>query len=64
MSPTSGAGLFSFAGRVLATIASIVLSLIVWYVVDGHVPGVIIFLYLANVFEVKHHPTLPPLHVF
>jgi hypothetical protein len=64
MSPTSGAGLFSFAGRVLATIASIVLSLIVWYIVDGHVPGVIIFLYLANVFEVKYQPALPPPHVF
>lgn len=58
MSPTSGAGLFSFAGRILATVVSLVLSLIVWYIADGHVPGVIVFLYIANVFEVSDLPLI------
>lgn len=53
MSPTSGAGLFSFAGRIFATVVALVLSLIVWYIVDGHIAGVILFLYIANVFEVS-----------
>lgn len=63
MSPTSGAGLFSFAGRILATAISLVLSLIIWYIVDGHIAGVIVFLYLANVFEVKRPPTFSPVLV-
>lgn len=52
MSPTSGQTMFGFVARIAATVVSLALSLIVWYIVDGRTPGVIVFLYLANVFEV------------
>lgn len=58
MSPTSGASLFGFACRVFGTIVSVALSLIVWYIPNGHTPGVIIFLYLANCIEVGDFPAL------
>ncbi|KAJ5624821.1 hypothetical protein N7510_001130 [Penicillium lagena] len=51
MNPTSGQTMFGFVARIVATVISLVLSLIVWYIVDGKTAGVIIFLYLANVFE-------------
>ncbi|PWY93874.1 hypothetical protein BO94DRAFT_612428 [Aspergillus sclerotioniger CBS 115572] len=51
MNPTSGQTMFGFVARIVATAVSLVLSLIVWYIVDGRTPGVIVFLYLANVFE-------------
>lgn len=53
MSPTSGQSMFGFIARIVATVISLALSLIVWYIVDGKTAGVIIFLYLANVFEVS-----------
>ena len=53
MSPTSGQSMFGFIARIAATVVSLALSLIVWYIVDGKTAGVIIFLYLANVFEVS-----------
>ncbi|KAF3402071.1 hypothetical protein F1880_009843 [Penicillium rolfsii] len=49
MSPTSGQTMFGFVARIIATVISLVLSLIVWYIVDGKTPGVIVFLYIANV---------------
>lgn len=52
MSPTSGQTMFGFVARIIATTISLVLSLVVWYIVDGKTPGVIVFLYLANVFGV------------
>jgi hypothetical protein len=58
MNPTSGQTMFGFLARIVATVISLVLSLIVWYIVDGKTAGVIIFLYLANVFEVCA-PTRP-----
>ncbi|RDW71622.1 hypothetical protein BP6252_08185 [Coleophoma cylindrospora] len=51
MSPTVGASLFSFAGRIIVTIISCILSFGVWYIVNGHTAGVIVFLYIANIFE-------------
>jgi hypothetical protein len=45
--------LFSFAGRIVGTTILLMLSLAVWYIVDGYVPGVIVLLYVANVFEVS-----------
>lgn len=54
MSPTSGQTLFGFIARIVATVVSLALSLVVWYIVDGKVAGVIVFLYLANVFEVSY----------
>lgn len=52
MNPTSGQTMFGFAARIIATAISLALNLVVWYIVDGKPAGVIIFLYLANVFEV------------
>lgn len=59
MSPTSGQTMFGFVARIAATVVSLALSLIVWYIVDGKTPGVIVFLYLANVFEVCPSPFHP-----
>lgn len=53
MSPTSGQSLFGFVSRILVTAVAVVLSLIAWYIVDGKTPGVIIFLYLANMVGVS-----------
>ncbi|SPO06235.1 uncharacterized protein DNG_08924 [Cephalotrichum gorgonifer] len=54
MGPTSGQSLLGFLTRILATIIALALSLIAWYIVDGKTPGVIIFLFLANM--VLYHP--------
>ncbi|KAJ5261147.1 hypothetical protein N7478_011742 [Penicillium angulare] len=59
MNPTSGQTMFGFVARIIATAISLVLSLIVWYIVDGKTPGVIIFLYLANVFEYYFYIKMP-----
>jgi len=59
MSPTSGQTMFGFVARIAATVVSLALSLIVWYIVDGKTSGIIVFLYLANVFEV--YPLSPPI---
>ncbi|KAK3952214.1 hypothetical protein QBC32DRAFT_145674 [Pseudoneurospora amorphoporcata] len=47
MTMTSGQSLFGFICRTCGTVVAMVLSLIVWYIVDGHVPGVIVFLWLS-----------------
>ncbi|CAG7963992.1 unnamed protein product [Penicillium olsonii] len=59
MNPTSGQTMFGFVARIVATTISLVLSLIVWYIVDGKTAGVIVFLYLANVFEYYFYIKLP-----
>lgn len=53
MTPTSGQTIFGFMARIVATTVSMILSLIVWYIVDEKTPGVIFMLYLANIFEVR-----------
>lgn len=53
MKAESGASTFGYLARVAGTVISTVLSLIVWYIVDGHTAGVLVFLYFANVFEVS-----------
>ncbi|GKZ23185.1 hypothetical protein AbraIFM66951_000727 [Aspergillus brasiliensis] len=59
MNPTSGQTMFGFVARIVATAVSLVLSLIVWYIVDQKTPGVIVFLYLANVFEYYFYVKVP-----
>ncbi|KAJ5375976.1 hypothetical protein N7509_012862 [Penicillium cosmopolitanum] len=59
MNPTSGQTMFGFVARIVATVISLVLSLIVWYIVDGKTAGVIVFLYLANVFEYYFYVKVP-----
>lgn len=54
MKPESGASIFGFFARVASTVVAVVLTIIVWYIVDGHTAGVLVFLYLANVFEVSN----------
>ncbi|KAL4747827.1 hypothetical protein BDW72DRAFT_7513 [Aspergillus terricola var. indicus] len=61
MSPTSGQTLLGFVTRIAATVVSLVLSLMVWYIPDQHTAGVIVFLYLANVFEYYFYITKPTL---
>ncbi|KAL9611890.1 MAG: hypothetical protein Q9167_003504 [Letrouitia subvulpina] len=51
MKPESGASIFGYFARIAGTIVAVVLSLIVWYIVNGNTAGVLIFLYMANVFE-------------
>lgn len=58
MSPTSGQTLLGFVTRIAATVVSLALSLMVWYIPDQKTAGVIVFLYLANIFEVRPLPRL------
>ena len=46
MTPTAGSGLFGFFCRLVGTIIAMVFSYIMWYIVDGKTPGIIVFLYL------------------
>ncbi|KAK1142624.1 hypothetical protein N8T08_007428 [Aspergillus melleus] len=59
MNPTSGQTMFGFMARIVATAISLVLSLIIWYIVDQKTAGVIVFLYLANVFEYYFYIKVP-----
>lgn len=43
MSPSAGQSLFSFTLRLIGTFCAFVSSLIVWYIVDGHTAGVLVF---------------------
>ena len=43
----SGQSVFGFLCRVGGTIVAMVLSLIIWYIVDGRIPGVIVLLWFS-----------------
>ena len=47
MTPTAGSGLFGFFGRLVGTFIAAVLAYVMWYIVDGHTAGVIVFLYIS-----------------
>ena len=51
MTPTAGAGIFGFVGRILGTVIAMCTSLIAWYIVVGHTAGVIVFLFLFMFIE-------------
>lgn len=53
MKPESGASIFGYFARTAGTVVAVILSLLVWYIVDGHTAGVLCLLYIANVFEVS-----------
>jgi hypothetical protein len=57
MSMTSGQSMFGFFGRVAGTTASMVFSIIIWYIVDQKTPGVIVmlwfFIFLEMYFFIK-----------
>ncbi|KAL6903874.1 hypothetical protein GGI43DRAFT_381581 [Trichoderma evansii] len=46
MARTAGSSTFLLLGRVLGTIASMITSYIIWYVVDQKTPGILVFLWL------------------
>ncbi|KAH8123452.1 hypothetical protein ACSS6W_007516 [Trichoderma asperelloides] len=46
MARTAGSSTFLLLGRVLGTIASMIASYIIWYVVDQKTPGILVFLWL------------------
>lgn len=43
MTPSAGQSLFSFVLRIIGTFAAMVTSFIMWYIVDGHTAGVLVF---------------------
>jgi len=43
MSPSAGQSLFSFLLRIAGTFAAMCTSFIIWYIVDGHTAGVLVF---------------------
>ncbi|CAG8956608.1 hypothetical protein HYFRA_00011919 [Hymenoscyphus fraxineus] len=51
MSPTSGQSTFGFIARSVGTGVAMVTSLIIWYIVNGKTPGVIVFLWLFTFVE-------------
>ncbi|KAK5171787.1 uncharacterized protein LTR77_003423 [Saxophila tyrrhenica] len=46
MNRTAGQSSFNFAMRILGTAVAMTASYVIWYIVDGKTPGVIIFLWL------------------
>ncbi|PTB50194.1 hypothetical protein M431DRAFT_95903 [Trichoderma harzianum CBS 226.95] len=46
MARTAGSSTFLLLGRVLGTLASMITSYIIWYVVDQKTPGILVFLWL------------------
>lgn len=46
MSRTAGQSTFNFVLRVLGTLVAMIGAYIIWYIVDGRAPGVIVFLWL------------------
>lgn len=51
MSPTTGASIFGLFKRLLGTIIGGVLAMVLWYIVDGHIPGVIVFSLVVGTFR-------------
>jgi hypothetical protein len=45
MTVTAGQSVFGLLARIGGTALSMVLSIVIWYIVDEHVPGVIVFLW-------------------
>ena len=46
MGTTAGQSLFNFVLRIAGTAVAMIGAYIVWYIVDGKIPGVIVFLWL------------------
>lgn len=47
MNMTSGQSIFGFFGRIAGTAVAMVLSIVIWYIVDQKTPGIIVFLWLV-----------------
>ena len=63
MSMTSGQSIFGFIGRVVGTAIAMVLSIVIWYIVDQKTPGIIVmlwfFIFLEMYFFIKFPRFLP-----
>lgn len=63
MSMTSGQSIFGFIGRVVGTAVAMVLSIVIWYIVDQKTPGIIVmlwfFIFLEMYFFIKFPRFLP-----
>ncbi|KAL1637039.1 hypothetical protein SLS58_009479 [Diplodia intermedia] len=46
MVPTAGQSIFSFILRIIGTVAAMCASFVIWYIVDEHTPGIIVFYWL------------------
>ncbi|KAF6238277.1 hypothetical protein HO173_003557 [Letharia columbiana] len=51
MTTTAGSGVFGFFGRTVGTTIAMCTSLVIWYIVDGHPAGVIVFVFVFVFFE-------------
>ena len=51
MTVTAGSGVFGFVGRVAGTVVAMVMSYVIWYIVDGKTSGVIVMLWLFTFLE-------------
>lgn len=43
MTPSAGQSIFSFTLRICGTLSAVVSSYVIWYIVDGHTAGVLVF---------------------
>ena len=63
MSMTSGQSIFGFIGRVVGTAIAMVLSIVIWYIVEQKTPGIIVmlwfFIFLEMYFFIKFPRFLP-----
>jgi hypothetical protein len=63
MTPSAGQSLRTFLLRILGTFIAMLLALIAYYIVDGHIPGVLVFLFLflhIGNYIILTRPTLTP----
>ncbi|KAL8776179.1 MAG: hypothetical protein Q9194_003314 [Teloschistes cf. exilis] len=51
MTVTAGAGIFGFIGRVTGTTIAMCTSYLIWYIVDGKTPGVIVLMFVFTFCE-------------
>ena len=48
MTPTAGQSVFTFALRIIGTVAAMVAAFLVYYIPDGHMAGILVFLWLFS----------------
>ena len=51
MTMTAGAGVFGFIGRIAGTFVAMCTSFLIWYIVDGKTPGIIVLLFVFTFCE-------------
>ncbi len=48
---SAGSGIFGFLGRIVGTFVAMCTSIVIWYIVNGHPSGVIVFFFLFTFAE-------------